>query len=269
MSTVLSMKKSEVRRSFSLAAKNYDDFAGLQREVGLALLSKIDLRGIETTVVDIGCGTGFLTQELMMKNHVYNMVAIDLAFSMLQLTKIKLAQRKYNQATNIHYLCADAERLPLLDNSVEKIISNLALQWCPDLSAVFDGFYKSLKGGGEVCLSTFGPATLQELKMSWSKVDDFTHVNKFYSADEVFSILQQAGFKHINIETKHYFSHYHSVFELMRELKGLGAHNVVKGKNRKTTSKGSMHKMTGFYEEYRIDGLIPATYEILFVSARV
>ncbi|MCK5190291.1 MAG: malonyl-[acyl-carrier protein] O-methyltransferase BioC, partial [Methylococcales bacterium] len=64
-------------------------------------------------------------------------------------------------------------------------------------------------------------------------------------------------------------SNYQAVIELMRELKGIGAKNMLAGRNKKTTSKTQMENMIKAYEKYRINKLIPATYEIIFVSARV
>ncbi len=263
MSAVVSIDKNKVRQSFASAAKSYDGLAALQRKVGLELLN--DLSGISAhkCIVDIGCGTGFLTKELLKNLSITNIIAVDIALSMVEHTKDKLAG--YD---NISYLCADAEFLPLQENSVEKIISNLALQWCTNLADVFDGFNNVLKQQGQLCFSTFGPTTLQELKQAWAVVDSYSHVNHFYSAEQILVFLRQAGFVDIQIQTKQYQSNYLTVMELMHELKGIGAHNVLAGRNRKTTRKSDLHKMISEYEKKTINGLIPATYEIIFITAR-
>ncbi len=263
MSAVVSIDKCKVRQSFSSAAKYYDGFATLQREVGWDLLSRFVMQCANDTIVDIGCGTGFLTQKLMSRTPVQQMIAIDIALSMLHITRSKLEQFKA-----VQYVCADAEKLPLAGNSADHIVSNLALQWCQKINCVFNGFNKILKPGGQLLFSTFGPATLQELKNAWAEVDDYTHVNDFYTADELHTFLQQAGLKNIQIETKCYQSNYQTVIELMRELKGIGAHNTLSGRHRGITGKSRMQKMIEAYEKQRLNELIPATYEIIFVSAK-
>ncbi len=264
MSAVFSIDKKRVRQSFASAAETYDGLATLQRQVGLDLLALFDIDFTDNIVMDIGCGTGFLTKELMLASSVQNMFAVDIACSMLEATRIKLEHLE-----TVHYICADAELIPLQKQVVDKIVSNLALQWCQNLTQVFEGFNHVLKSGGQVVFSTFGPATLQELKQAWSEVDDYRHVNEFYTVDELTVFLQQAGFGRIQIESKCYQSNYQAVIELMRELKGIGAKNMLSGRNKKTTSKTQMDNMIKAYEKYRINKLIPATYEIIFVSACV
>jgi len=264
MSAVLTIDKNKVRQSFASAANSYDELASLQRNVGLKLMQYFSEISSADHVLDIGCGTGFLTQQLVKQTGIKQITALDIAYSMVQRTRSKL-----QHIENVHYLCADAEYIPVMNDSVDSIISNLALQWCQNLTAVFRGFNSALKAEGQLLFSTFGPQTLWELKKAWSEVDDYSHVNEFYSAPELEMFLQQAGFKNIRCESLNYQSEYQTVKELMRELKGIGAHNVLSRRNRKTTSKTSMQRMISAYEKHKLNGMIPATYEIIFVTGNV
>lgn len=263
MSAASILDKNKIRQSFASAAVTYDGFATLQRKVGLELLERFYIANQQDTLIDLGCGTGFITQQLLMQPDIKQIVAIDIALSMINVTREKLIQQK-----NIQYICADAECLPLANHSVDQIVSNLALQWCQNLEILFTGFNKLLKPQGKLVFSTFGVDTLKELKQAWSEVDKYSHVNSFYSADQLFAILQQSGFHDIQIETKQFQSAYPSVMELMRELKGIGAHSVISGRNKQMTRRKDMHQMFNAYEKFRLDGMIPACYEIIFVSAK-
>ena len=55
----------------------------------------------------------------------------------------------------------------------------------------------------------------------------------------------------------------------MRELKGIGAHNVNQGRLTTLTGKSRMQKMIKAYEKLRCDESIPATFEIIYVEASV
>ncbi|KAF3981482.1 MAG: malonyl-ACP O-methyltransferase BioC [Methylococcales symbiont of Hymedesmia sp. n. MRB-2018] len=264
MSAAFATEKNKIRRSFSAAANRYDDSALLQRQVALDLISRFDINIANEQVIDLGCGTGFLMQQLMSTESAKQMIAIDIAHSMLY-----IARRKLKHLNNIQFICADAEKLPLPMATVDKIVSNLALQWCVDLNTVFQDFKRVLKADGQLLFSTFGAETLQELKQSWAQVDKHIHVNKFYKETNIRLFLKETGFKNIQIGKKCYESSYTSVVALMKELKDIGANKVFSAQSQNTISRMKMQLMIATYEKnYQTKESIPATYEVIFVSAQ-
>jgi malonyl-CoA O-methyltransferase len=278
----MQLDKAKIRQSFSAASVTYDGVAELQRTVGMALLAACDTESLNGTLLDLGCGTGFLTANLLASvgcasrtvnpaEYLENgtlcvpyitVIALDIALPMLQVTRTKLAD-----VSNVSYLCADAEQLPFVGQIADTVFSNLALQWCVNLEAVFTDIKRALKPGGKLIFSTFGPQTLQELKAAWAEVDDFNHVNDFYSEQQLTGFLQQSGYTEIAVETKVYTSSYGSVLALMKELKHIGAHNVIAGRNKSITTRTQMQRMTAAYEQYRSGDLVTATFEVIMVTA--
>lgn len=255
------LDKDKVRQSFAAAARTYDDFAELQRQVGLELLRRFPVEVEDGPILDVGCGTGFLTDQLCFIDS-RQLLALDVALPMLQISRQK------HPAMSAEYVCADAEKLPFANDSIEQIYSNLALQWAQDLSATFAGFKQVLRPHGRLAFATFAPKTLHELKTAWAAVDEHVHVNSFLSAEQIERCLLTSGFADVCIESVLYQTQYPSVEALMRELKGIGAHNVNHQRNRKPTTRSQLLGMIKHYQALMVEHGIVASYDILFVQAR-
>ena len=256
------LDKRRIKQSFAKAASTYDGVAELQRQVGRALLRSVDIEQCQGVLVDLGCGTGFLTSELVARANYQHLIALDIAHAMLKTT-----QGKLDSKDAIDYVCADAEFLPFVSQSVDYLFSNLALQWCHNLTDVFSDIKRVLKSEGQLIFSTFGTKTLQELKAAWAMVDNYNHVNDFYSQAQIQQFLEQSGFKDIQIVSQSYMSYYPSVRSLMLELKGLGAQQVS-GRNKFVTTKTALQNMFIAYDALRVHKEIPATFEVISVIAK-
>lgn len=262
--TAYHLDKHRVRSSFDRAAASYDRVAVLQREVGARLLERLDyIRLQPTTVVDVGAGTGHLSKALAQRYTGAQIIALDLAPNMLRSARRHagmLARLRGKQ----RFVCGDAERLPLANHSADLVFSNVTLQWCNDLDAVFGEFRRVLKPGGLLLFSTFGPDTLKELREAWARADAAQHVSAFIDMHDVGDALQRAAFADPVMDAERLTLTYADTHQLMRELKSLGAHNAAAGRARGLTGKGRLRTMTDAYEARRRDGVLPATFEVVY-----
>jgi malonyl-CoA O-methyltransferase len=253
------VKKSRIADSFSRAASSYDTAAKLQRNVGTALLGA--LPGLMSgTVIDIGCGTGFITGELLRKyGNQINLLALDFATGMLQ--------RTHQNHAGTLCVQADMELLPFADDSADWLVSSLALQWARNPALCFQQWRRALKPGGNLFFSTFLPGTLLELEQSWSKVDAAVHVNRFVADETLLAALHIAGFSNVETVRATHTLYYPALRELAKELKAIGAHNMNEGQPTGLTGKRRWLQLQSAYESLRTERGLPATYEVLYVSA--
>lgn len=251
-----------LRRNFDRAAGGYDQVAALQRVVGSRLLERLDpIRLSPRRIIDLGAGTGRLAAQLTRRYAEAEVAQLDLAFNMLA------ESRRRKPLARQHFLCAAAERLPLIDACVEFVFSNLMLQWASRLDRALAEARRVLKPEGLILFSTLGPGSLAELRESWARVDDRVHVNAFIDMHDVGDALIRAGFADPVMETEDFTLLYDDGLALMRELQQLGASNVNKGRPRALTGKRKLHGMLTEYETRRQDGSLPATFEVVYGHA--
>jgi len=187
-----------------------------------------------------------------------DIVALDIAQGML-----RQAGKRGRWLRRPRCVCADAECLPFSDASFDLVHSSLMLQWCNDLDAAFAELQRILRPGGLVLFTSLGPDTLKELRNSWARVDSDAHVNAFQDMHDVGDALLHARFSDPVMDVERITMTYQDVWQLMRELKQIGAHNVTAGRPRGLTGKSHMQRLVEAYEPYRENGVLPASYEIV------
>ena len=246
---------SKIRNTFNTASSNYNDNAFLQNEIANRLAEKLKVISIKPqTIIDLGSGTGFLSEKTakIFPNSI--LVCVDFA-----------QQSLLENSQNLK-VCANAYKLPFASNSVDFIVSNLMMQWCPDLKTLFNECFRVLKPQGLFLFTTFGPDTLKELKRSWSAVDSSAHVNNFIDMHDIGDQMLQSGFQSPIMEMENITLTYEKVLDLMHDLKSIGAQNVG-NRSKALTGKTKFNKMIEMYESYRSDGKLPATYEVIYGHA--
>lgn len=256
--------KTQLARSFNMAAPGYDNIALLQQTVAKRLLERLELINVSPeNILDLGSGTGKAAKMLAKIYNKSRVIQADLAFNMLHTSRAN-ARRFFSRQS---YVCADADDLPFMASVFDLTFSNLMLQWCSDVDRVFNGVKQSLRPGGLFLFSSFGPDTLLELRDSWATVDSAVHVNAFIDMHDIGDALIRAGFEQPVMETERLTLTYDDVYSLMRELKRLGAHNVVRGRRKSLTGKSRIEKMVAAYETRRNEATLPATYEVVYGHA--
>lgn len=254
------LDRGGVRTAFDRASARYEAAARLQAQVGDELAGRLEAFEFSPRVVlDLGCGTGRNTRELKRRYPHALVLALDLSLGMLQ-----QARRHQQLFRRFERACGDAQRLPLASASVDLIFSNLMLQWCQPLDAAFAEVRRVLRPAGFFAFSTFGPATLQELRSAWARSDGYNHVNHFIDVHDIGEALVRAGLTEPVLDVDRHEVSYPDALTLMRDLKAIGAHNVTAGRPRSLLGRAHLARMSRAYEEVRREGSLPATFEVIY-----
>lgn len=269
------INKQVMRKHFSLHAETYDEYANVQKTMAAELMKMVKEEKLagktNLAILDIGCGTGFLTQMLCDAFPEARITAVDIAPGMIAFCQKKL------KTPNVTFECADIEEAALRQ-TYDLIISNAAFQWFNSLGKTINKLYKALSGNGLLCFSTFGSRTFTELHQSYAKAKSKMGITtagrpgpSFYNLPELLALCRDSlgeadpacciyGKESLTCE---YFA---SVKMFLESVKKIGANNS-NGENRVNPSL--IKKMLEIYErDFNDNGQIKATYHCLFLTIR-
>ena len=259
------LNRKRVRKAFDRAAESYDEAAVLQKEVCSRLLERLDIVKISPDwILDAGSGTGEAIKPLQKKYKKSEIALLDLSERMLLKAEKNTALFKKAYA-----VCGDLEANPFVDEQFGLVFSSLALQWCNDISVTLADFKRILKPGGLLMFATFGPDTLKELRSSWKTVDQAAHVNAFLDMHDIGDVLMQLGFAEPVMEAEVITVNYETVDLLMQDLRNIGANVTASGQNNGMLTPNKLNALRQAYEAFRADGVLPASYEIVYGHAWV
>ena len=265
---LVQIDKLQCKAAFNQAAPRYDEYAVLQREVGSRLFERLDLmKLLPKTILDIGAGTGTCSSVLRKRYTNANVIALDMAVAMLLQAKHNCNWFVKNISRKQLFVCGDAEAIPLADNSVDLLFSNLTLQWCSNLDDVFSEFRRVLKPGAALLFSTLGPDTLKELRSAWAHADSNIHIHDFIDMHDVGDAMLRSGLVDPVMDMETITLTFSTATQLMKELKFLGAHNASRDRSPGLTGKKRLQTVIESYEKFRVNGKLPATYEVVYGHA--
>ncbi len=151
-------RRRAIGRRFDAAAVTYDRFAPLQRLVAGRLADRIAASvpdpGRSMRILEVGCGTGLLTQALRRCLPAAIIVATDLSPAMLRACRARLPDDD-----RLLLLAADAAQ-PAVAGGFDLVCSSLALQWLDDPHASLAVLARLLAPGGFLHVATLAAGTL-------------------------------------------------------------------------------------------------------------
>ncbi len=258
------INKIALAQQFGRAASTYEDAAVLQKEVGFRLIDRLlGLNLKPKTILDLGSGTGFFTQHLQQHFPRAKVFSLDIAEGMIRYSKNIISEGSDPSVQSIHHVCGDAEFLPFKTHCFDLVFSNLAFQWCQQLTLLYNEINRVLKPKGSLLFTTFGPDTLQELRSCIEKLGSNQHIHLFMDMHHIGDLLLHTGFSDPIVDMEMMTLLYDEFFSLKQDLKMIGANFAPTKKifNRKI----NLSSVSKTYELFRNNsGQLPASFEVIY-----
>jgi len=165
--------KELVAQRFEQAASTYDHEAQMQKSVASALW-ELTLRhvtlDIDSQVLEVGCGTGLLTRQIIECLHPENLQLWDIAMRPDGIDAVRFSR-------------CDAELAikSVRPASFDLIISASTLQWFNSPSTFIADAVKILRPGGVLAVSTYGPNMCGELRQAGYAVSNYPSLESLLS----------------------------------------------------------------------------------------
>jgi malonyl-CoA O-methyltransferase len=212
---------NKIQRGFSESAKNYDLYTGLHREIADRLFLQVAREPDPSALLDVGCGTGYLTIRLREHFTQSKIIGLDFSPGMLE-----AAASKHK---GVDWILADVNKMPFTDGTFTILVSNLTYQWAGDLTGAFTQARRVLVPNGVLAFTLFGYNTCQELFQS---LDEATakalQFNRLPDGSKVRQALEKSGFKNFKVDIERIKIEFNSMRELMDWLKSIGANNLLR-----------------------------------------
>jgi SAM-dependent methyltransferase len=169
---------------------------------------------------------------------------------------------------------ADEEALPFRDASLDLVVSALSLQFVNDLPGVLVQIRRALKADGLFVAAIIGGDTLTELRQAFAAAESdieggaSPRVAPFADVRALGDLLRRAGFALPVADSDRFTLRYASPFDLMHDLRRMGATNALVARRRSPLRRATLMRMAEIYAERfaDADGRVRATFEIVWLS---
>ena len=159
-------------------AKAYDGLSDPMFEWGMAVLATLELTGSER-VLDAGCGSGRLTEELLKRLPNGELVGLDFSPKMLEQARRRL-ERFGPRIEFVHASLREFE----LASKVDGIFSNAVFHWVPDHAAMFRTLHRALKSGGWLVAQFGGAGNLARTYRRAHEIADLAEFREYLDGVE-------------------------------------------------------------------------------------
>ena len=250
-------EKKRIKERFDEIAHSFNEAAFLSQEIAERILQRLEFIRIQPIrILDLGSGTGILSNELKKVFPSAEIVALDFSENMLR------------QNVSSWKTCGDAEQMPFQDQRSDLVISNLMLHWSQNLFGLSEEIHRVLKPQGLFMFSMLGADTLTEMHHAWRSVDNNAHVNDFVDMHDMGDCLLQVGMADPVMDMEHIVLTYKTMDRLFEDMHFSGSILLHENRSSGLITPRQLERFKQAYELLRDnDGRLPVTVEMIYGHA--
>jgi malonyl-ACP O-methyltransferase BioC len=245
------MNSNLIRCKFAKSIDTYDNSAYAQREIAeklAALISDI-YPNVPETILEIGCGTGLLTKNLLplFADAYYYLNDVN--------EKVEDLMYALFPKNNFTFIGGDALSVNF-PAEIDLTVSSSTLQWFDDLTVFIQKAHQSLSSEGYMFLSTFGKNNLKEIRK-------LTGRGLEYSSPEILKDLFSTGFEILHLSEEEIPVSFNSSSEILSHFRQTGVNANCSGIMR---TPSGLRAFCNNYDEMFSDGTkVILTYNPIYL----
>jgi len=186
----------------------------------------------------------------------------------------KLLAASAKQSRHVDWPAGEHEALPIAAQSLDLVVSALALQFVNDLPGVLAQVRRALQPDGYFLAATIGGDTLTELRQSFTEAEVVLdgglspRVIPMLDLRDAGALLQRAGFALPVTDVDRITVRYDNMFGLMRDLRRMGATNMLTDRRRTPLRRATLMRAADIYARRFADsdGRIRATFDVVWMA---
>src|SRR4051812_46282859 len=137
--------------------KTYDRISGPMENMALPVLGRLELRGDET-VIDAGCGSGRVTEQLLARLPEGRVIAVDASAGMLAFARDRLGDER------VEYVLGDLVDVDLGSAAADALLSTATFHWIADQAGLYANLHRALRPGARIAVQCGGEGNIADVR---------------------------------------------------------------------------------------------------------
>lgn len=244
--------KEKIATSFSVSADRYDQYAVMQQQAALSLVHRLTdfcHRLPEGPILEVGCGTGAVSQELVRMFPERELTLLDLAPGMIDKNRQALTPLLQG-GQHVDWLVMDAETVDAR-NRYALIVSCLTFQWFQDVQSSLSRLCAAMMPGGFLLCSYLGEHSFPEWQDICRILDIPCTMNRLPNSQALLASLHAHGYT-VTSWSEQIEQCYPTALDFFRSLKKTGT-STHSASYRLTVPQ--MAKLLSFWPKNKVGGV--------------